>query len=61
MNDNNSKKLIIKLKENNKYYLLYNDGSLEDEESGNVLDSKNDIELINKIKDRFRHGFTDDV
>ncbi len=61
MSENNSKKLIIKLKENEKYYLLYNDGSLEDEESGKVLDSENDIELINKIKDRFRHGFTDDI
>lgn len=61
MSDSRPKKLIIKLKEENKYYLLYNDGSIEDESNGITLDRKNDNELIAKIMDRFKHGFSDDI
>ena len=61
MTDNNSKKLIIKLTEDGRKYLLFNDGSLEEEATGKVLDSKNDKDLIDKIMDRFKHGFSDDV
>ena len=61
MAGNNSKKLIIKLTEDGRKYLLFNDGSLEEEATGKVLDSKNDKDLIDKIMDRFKHGFSDDV
>lgn len=61
MMDNNSKKMIIKLTEDGRKYLLFNDGSLEEEATGKVLDSKNDKDLIDKIMDRFKHGFSDDV
>ena len=61
MNGNNSKKLIIKLKENGKSYLLFNDGSIEDEEKGIALDIEKDKLLIDKIMDRFKHGFSDDI
>ena len=57
----NSKKMIIKLRENSKVYILYNDGSIEDNESKTLLDKEKDSELINKIMDRFKHGFTDEV
>ncbi len=60
MSNNNSKKLIIRLKHNGKNYLLFNDGSLE-EENGKALDKEIDKELISRIMDRFKHGFTDDV
>ena len=60
MSENNSKKIIIKLKESGKNYLLFNDGSIE-EENGKALDREKDIVLINKIMDRFKHGFTDDL
>ncbi len=61
MAGNNSKKLIIKLTEDGRKYLLFNDGSLEEEATGKVLDSKNDKDLIDKIMERFKHGFSDDV
>ena len=61
MMDNNSKKMIIKLTEDGRKYLLFNDGSIEEEATGKVLDSKNDKDLIDKIMDRFKHGFSDDV
>jgi len=61
MNGNNSKKLIIKLKENGKSYLLFNDGSIKDDEKGIVLDIEKDKLLINKIMDKFKHGFSDDI
>lgn len=57
----NSKKMIIKLRENSKVYILYNDGSIEDNESKTLLDKEKDSELINKIMDRFKHGFTDEI
>lgn len=57
----NSKKMIIKLRENGKVYILYNDGSIEDNESKALLDKEKDSELINKIMDRFKHGFTDEI
>ena len=60
MSLNNSKKMIIRLKENGKSYLLFNDGSLE-EENGKALNKDFDKELINRIMDRFKHGFTDDL
>ena len=60
MSDSNSKKLIIELKQDGKKYLLFNDGSLEDE-NGNILEREKDADLINKIMDRFKHGFTDDI
>ena len=57
----NSKKMRIKLRENGKVYILYNDGSIEDNESKALLDKEKDSELINKIMDRFKHGFTDEI
>ncbi len=57
----NSKKMIIKLKYNDKSYILYNDGSIEDYENRALLDREIDSELIRKIMDRFKHGFTDDI
>jgi hypothetical protein len=61
MTDNNSKRMIIKLTEDGRKYLLFNDGSIEDEITGKALDSENDKDLIDKIMDRFKHGFSDDV
>ena len=61
MNAKNSRKLIIKLVENGKFYLLYNDGSIVDDENNVKLDKEKDKILINKIMDKFKHGFSDDI
>jgi flagellar basal body rod protein FlgB len=61
MNAKNSRKLIIKLVENGKFYLLYNDGSIVDDENNVKLDKEKDKLLINKIMDKFKHGFSDDI
>ena len=61
MKKNETKKLIIKLKENNKIYQLYNDGSIVDEELNVILDKGKDRALIDKIIGKFKHGFSDDI
>ena len=61
MNEKKSRKLIIKLVENGKFYLLYNDGSIVDDENNVKLDKEKDKLLINKIMDKFKHGFSDDI
>lgn len=61
MNAKNSRKLIIKLVENGKFYRLYNDGSIVDDENNVKLDKEKDKLLINKIMDKFKHGFSDDI
>lgn len=61
MNEKKSRKVIIKLIENGKFYLLYNDGSIVDDENNVKLDKEKDKLLINKIMDKFKHGFSDDI
>ena len=61
MGENNSRKVIIKLTENGKQYLLLNDGDIEEESTNRILDKENDKYLIDKIMDKFKHGFSDDV
>ena len=61
MEENNSRKVIIKLTESGRQYLLLNDGSIEDESTNRILDKEFDKELIDKIMDRFKHSFSDDM
>ncbi len=61
MKKSETKRLIIKLKENNKIYQLYNDGSIVDEELNVILDKEKDRALIDKIIGKFKHGFSDDI
>ena len=57
----NSKKIIIELTEDGKKYVLYSDGCLKEMATGKVLNKEFDKDLIDKIMDRFKHGFSDDV